>query len=47
MLDFFLPLFSWMPHPLPGICGGAVIIFFIITIIHLLKFIIDIILFWK
>lgn len=47
MMEFFLSLFAWMPPPLPVICGGAVVIFFVLSFVHLLKFIIDIILFWK
>lgn len=43
MMEFIISLFAWMPPPLPVICGGAVVIFFVITLLHLWSFFLDLI----
>lgn len=43
MADFYIALFSWLPAPLPLVCGGAVTIFFLIGFCHLFAFILDLI----
>lgn len=43
MLGFFLTLFDWMPSGLFLVCSGVVIIFFLVSILHLVCFILDLI----
>lgn len=43
MLSMFFSLFSWMPTVLQVICIGALAIFFIIIILRLVIFILDLI----
>lgn len=41
--NIFNLLFAWMPVPLAVICGGVVALFFLLTALHLVKFILDLI----
>lgn len=43
MVAFFVSLFAWMPLPLQIICGAVVALFFFFTILHLIRFILDLI----
>ena len=43
MLAMFLSLFSWMPPILQVICIGAIAIFFIIILLRLIIFILELI----
>ena len=36
-------LFAWMPFPLYIICTGVVALFFLMTALHLVRFILDLI----
>lgn len=42
MLSFFTSLFTWMPPLLQTLCIGVVVIFFLVTILRIVKFILDI-----
>ena len=41
MLSFFTSLFTWMPPVLANICIGVVVIFFLVTVLRIVKFILD------
>lgn len=43
MGKFYVALLGWLPLPLQIICVGVIAIFFIVTILHLIAFILDII----
>ena len=42
MFRLFLDCFDWMPLPLTILCCGVVLIFMIVCLAHVIKFIIDI-----
>lgn len=43
MMEFFKSFFIWLPPVLQDICVGIVVVFFIVTIGRVLKFIYDLI----
>lgn len=43
MADLIISLFGWMPPLLVTICAGAVFLFFLVAILRLIAFILDII----
>lgn len=40
---FYVALLGWLPWPLQVVCIGVVAIFMIVTLLHLIAFILDII----
>lgn len=43
MTQFFYALFGWLPPGLEVLCCGVVFIFFVVTLLHLICFILDLI----
>ena len=43
MSGFFISLFGWMPPGLVLLCSGVVFIFFLVSFLHLVCFILDLI----
>lgn len=43
MMSFFTSMFGWMPPALEYLCMGVVVIFFLATILRVIKFVLDII----
>lgn len=43
MMSFFTSLFVWMPIELQLVCIGVVALFFLFTILNIVRFIFDII----
>ena len=43
MSNLYVALFGWMPAGLATICIGVVTIFFIVTVLHIIRFVMDII----
>ena len=41
MAAFFYALFGWMPPILQIVCCGVVAYFFLVTVLHLIRFILD------
>lgn len=42
MVSLFTSLFGWMPPDIATICIGVVVIFFLITVLNIIRFILDI-----
>ena len=43
MHGFLVSLFGWMPVSLQILCGGVIALFFLVTILHVVRFILDLI----
>lgn len=43
MLSFFTSLFVWLPPCLQVLCSGVVAIFFIVIVLRVVRFILDLI----
>lgn len=43
MKQFFLSLLAWLPFPFNVVCTIVVTLFFLFTLLHLIRFILDLI----
>lgn len=43
MWSFFTSLFSWLPSDLQLVCSGVVVIFFLVTLLRIVRFVLDLI----
>lgn len=43
MFNFFVSLFAWLPPVLQTVCACVVMIFFLVTILHIVRFVLDLI----
>lgn len=41
MMRFFTSFFGWLPLELQTLCIGVVVIFFIVTVLRIIRFVLD------
>lgn len=43
MMSFFTSFFGWMPIELQTLCIAVVVIFFVVTVLRIVRFVLDLI----